>query len=138
MAMWDVDLTTRAGARSAVQMGSVGAFVFAGMGVLGAVLVGGVLAKDSVPAIGTMIGGGLEAAIGLVAGFRMRAGKGLVWASVTAVLLCLEMLLKLVTLSIGGMIISGVVMIYLVNGIRGLRALATRGDFTDDDMDVFS
>ena len=36
--MWDADLTTRMGAQTAARTGAIAAFVFAGLGLLGAVL----------------------------------------------------------------------------------------------------
>jgi hypothetical protein len=139
MAMWDVDLTTRMGAETATRMGSNAAFMFAGLGVLGAVLYGFVLIKTN-PAVatGSAIGGLFEAVIGIIAGLRLRGGKGLVWGGVAAVLLLLEEILKLVQLQLGGGIAIGiVVLVYLVNGLRGANALR-QNRFADDDADVFA
>ena len=138
MAFWDVDLTTRDGAQGAVRSGSTAAFVFAAMGILGAVLMGGLSGPSTDEGLGVIVGGSFEAVIGLVAGLRMRAGKGFYWAIAAALLLALELVGKLVMLSPGGAILSAVVLTYLVNGIRGLRALKHEVGYEDADVDVFS
>lgn len=138
MAFWNVDLTTRDGAQGAVRSGSTAAFVFAGMGVLGAALLGGMAGSGTDEGIGFIAGGLLEAVVGLVAGLRMRAEKGFYWAIAAAALLTLELIGKAVMLSPGGAIISGVVLTYLVNGIRGLRALKHEVGYADGDADVFT
>jgi hypothetical protein len=134
---WQIDLTTRAGAQSAVRMGSIAAFIFAGMGVLGALLVGLAAGAGTAEGLGVIIGGALEAVLGLIAGLRMRAGKGLVWAVVVAVFLVLELIGKLVMFSIVGSVLTAVVLVYLVNGIRGLRALKTELGYDDADVATF-
>ena len=138
MALWDADLTTRLGAQTAARTGAIAAFVFAGLGLLGAVLAAAFAMRTNPPlAIGTIIGGLLEALVGVVAGFRLRSGKGMVWGGVTAALATLELIGKVVSLQFGGLLIGGVVLVYLVNGVRGAAALR-RGPFADDDAETFA
>lgn len=134
---WQIDLTTRAGAQSAVRMGSIAAFIFAGMGVLGALLVGLAAGPGSAEGLGVIVGGAFEAVLGLVAGLRMRAGKGLIWAIIVAVFLGLELIGKVFVFSILGSVLTGVVLVYLVNGIRGLRALKSDVGYDDADIATF-
>jgi hypothetical protein len=136
--MWDVDLTTRMGAQTAARMGGTAAFVFAVLGVLGAVLAAAFVMRTNPPvAIGTIVGGLVEALIGLVAGFRLRLGKGMIWGGAAAALDALELITKVVSLQFGGLLIGGVVLVYLVNGVRGAAALR-RGPFADDDAETFA
>jgi len=64
-------------------------------------------------------------AIGLfvVTGLRLRSGKGAFWGSVTVAWLGLEVLGKLLAFSIPGLIINTVLLIVLINGVRGAWAL---------------
>ncbi len=137
MAMWDVDLTTRMGANTATRMGGIAAFVLAGLGVAGAlVYVFGVLNTDPAQVAGFVVGGLTEAVIGIVAGFRLRAGKGLVWGGLALVLAGLELIGKVVELHLGGLFIGAAVTVYLFNGVRGAYVLR-QGRFAEDEAEVF-
>jgi hypothetical protein len=83
-----------------------------------------------------MFGGLTEAVIGTIAGFRLRAGAGLVWGGATLILVALELIGKMVELRLSGLAIGIVVAIYLGNGVRGAYALR-RGGFGEDEADVF-
>jgi hypothetical protein len=135
--MWDVDLTTRMGARAATRRGGFAAFTFAGLGLLGVLFYGFVVMKTN-PAAATvaMFGGLGEAVIGTIAGFRLRAGAGLVWGGATLILVALEIIGKVVELRLSGLAIGIVVAIYLGNGVRGAYALR-RGGFCEDEAEVF-
>jgi hypothetical protein len=137
--MWDVDLATRAGAEKATRSGASGAFTFAALGALGVVFYGVFLMKTNPAlAINSMFGGTVEAVVGIIAGLRLRAGKGLVWGGVTLVLVVLEEIGKVVQRQFGGGIfICLVIIVYLVNGLRGAWALRQDG-FADDEADVFA
>lgn len=135
---WHIDLTTRAGAKSAAGQGALACFVFVGMAVLGVVVLGGMAGFSTPEGIGVMIGAGLEAVLGLIAGLRLRAGKGAYWAMAVAALAALELVGKLVALSIGGAILVGVILITIIQGIRGALALKNDRGFEDDDVEVFN
>lgn len=138
MAMWDVDLTTRAGAETATRMGSIACFIFSGMAVLGVLVGVGLSSTDIVLSLSMIIGGIVESLLGVVAGMLMRSQRGLVLAYIVAALMALELTIKIVTFSLVGIAISGVTMVYLVNGVRGLRALRGGLAFDDEQVDVFS
>ncbi|WP_209349330.1 hypothetical protein [Pontixanthobacter sp. CEM42] len=138
MSFWQIDLTTRAGAHTATSQGAIGCFIFAGLAMLGMLILGGAAGFTTTEGITAVVAVGLEVVVGLVAGFRMRAGKGAFWGIATAALLAFEMVVKIVTLTgLLGLVINGVVLVLIVQGIRG--ALALRGDavFDDDDVEVF-
>ncbi|GGY92378.1 hypothetical protein [Novosphingobium colocasiae] len=137
MAFYDIDLSTRMGAESAVHMGGVACFVFAAMSVLGIVIFGGTAGFTTPEGIGGMIGIGLQTLIGIAAGFRLRAGKGLILGMVVAVLLVLEIVAKIMAVSIFGTMITIGLMVMLVNGLRGARALRNKAGFAEDEAEVF-
>jgi len=138
MAFWDADLTTRMGAESAAHQGGLGCFIFSGLAVLGLVFFGGMTGFDTPEGIAGMAGAGAEALVGLIAGTRLRAGKGAFWGIAAAAILALEMLFKLVTLTIGGgLIINAVLLVVIVQGVRGAFALRSARGFAEDDAEVF-
>ena len=105
----------------------------------GGVLVGvGLSSTDIVLSLSMIIGGIVESLLGVVAGMLMRSQRGLVLAYIVAALMALELTIKIVTFSLVGIAISGVTMVYLVNGVRGLRALRGGLAFDDEQVDVFS
>ena len=135
---WHIDLTTRAGAKSAAGQGALACFVFCGMAVLGVILFGGMAGYSTPEGIAVMVGAGVEAVVGLIAGLRLRAGKGAYWGIAVAALAALELVGKVVALSIGGVVIVGVILITVVQGIRGALALKNGTSFEDDDIEVFN
>lgn len=137
MAFYDIDLTTRSGARGAAQQGGLACFVFAGLAVLGVVVFGGAAGYSSPEGIAAMTGAGAEALIGVIAGMRLRAGKGVYWGGIVAALLGIEIIMKVVSLAFGGMIISAILLVIVINGIRGAWALKRDVAFEDDDAEVF-
>lgn len=122
MAFWNVDLTTEDGALGATGNGAYACFIAAILTAISAFFLGG-MTSDMV-ARGAM---GVIAlvAIGLfvVTGLRLRSGKGAFWGSVAVAWLGLEVLGKLLALSIPGLIINTVLLIVLINGVRGAWAL---------------
>ena len=135
---WHIDLTTRAGARSAAYQGSIACFIFCGMAVLGLLIFGGLAGISTPQGLSIAIGAGLEIVVGLVAGLRLRSGKGAYWGIAAAALAALELIGKVVALSIGGVVITGLVIIMTVQGVRGAFALKSAAGFEDDDIDVFA
>ena len=138
MAFWDADLTTRMGAESAAFQGGLGCFIYSGMAVLGLVFFGGVNGFDTPEGIAGIAGVGAEVLVTTTAGFRLRAGKGAFWGSAAALIVGLELLFKLISLSInGGLIIGAVVLVVIVQGVRGAFALRSANGFAEDDAEVF-
>lgn len=125
MAIWSTDLTTEDGALGAAQMGGVACLVSAALTMLGAIMSTGLLATwDQFGAAPYLIMFALiQAGIYLAAAARLRAGKGVLWGSAAAVLLVLELLLKLVAVSVIGIILNVILLIFTINGIRGAQAL---------------
>jgi len=133
---WEVDLSTQAGAQSATRQAAFACFVFCGLGVLGIALAGGVIGFETPEGLGIAIVAALEIVVALIAGLRFRAGKGVVWGIVTAVLCSVELISKLMTLSITGIFITGAILAIIVQGVRG--ALALRANrFPDEDVGAF-
>ena len=140
MAFWNVDLTTEDGALGAAQIGGFACFVAAGLGVLGAAAIFA-FGRSSGPPTAAVIGAAaalVEALVFAIAGLRLRAGKGIVWGSVSAVLLLLEIVAKIAALAIPGIIINGIVLVGVINGIRGVRALRRVDLSSDDAAEIFS
>lgn len=138
MAFWNVDLTTRSGAETAADQGGLACFFVAGLTVLGALVFGGLAGFDTIEGQITMATIGLQAVIALIAGFRLRAGKGAFWGMAVAAFLVLEIVTKLVTLNgIGGLVLNVVFLIMVVQGVRGAWALRSQVPFEDDQVEVF-
>jgi hypothetical protein len=138
MAFWEIDLTTRAGADTATYQGALASFIFSGQAVLGMVLFGGIAGYSTPEGITAIAGAGLELVIGLIAGFRLKAGKGAYWGLVAATFMVLEMIAKVIVFSPGGLLIGALILVYTVNGIRGAFALKKGVGFEDDDIEVFA
>ena len=86
----------------------------------------------------TLASAGIEAAIFLIAGWRLRKGKGLILGSIGALLLLLEGLFKLASLSIGGVVIDAVLLVVIANGLRGAWALRKGLVDPSEVADVFN
>lgn len=136
MNFWKIDLTTRDGAENAASAGGLMSFIAAGMTVLGGLLVflSSATGVERVGAIGGVL---LEFLIFLIAGLRLRTGRGLVWGIVATVLLGIEIVMKLIGLSIVGTVINLLILVGLVNGVRAAATLR-RDTFPEDVADVFS
>ena len=139
MGFFKIDLTTRYGAESAARSGSLGRFIAAGLTALT-----GIYAFVTNPAVGDMVfalGFGFvffpQFLLFLMAGFRLRAGKGLVLGGAAIVLLIAETVSQLVTFGFLGLLIRLALLISLIEGVRGAWAL--RHDrFAEDVADVFT
>lgn len=138
MAFWDADLTTRMGAESAADQGSIGCFLLGGLTLIAAFLSSNVLDPGELEG---QIGIGLvalQAVVCFIAGFRLRQGKGAYWAMAVAFLLGIEIITKLVTMTaLPGLIISAVLMVIVIQGIRGALALRGQHAFDDEDAAAF-
>ena len=138
MAFWDVDLSTRSSAETAADQGGLACFTTAGLTVLGALFFGGMVGFDTLE--GQLAAGliGLQGLIALVAGFRLKAGKGVFWGSAVAAMLVLEIIDKLLNaLAFGGLILNVFFLVMVVQGVRGAWALRRGTGFEDDQVEVF-
>lgn len=131
MAFWDADFTTRAGSETATGQAGLACFILAGFRVFAAAFLGGMTGIDTLE--GQVIAGitGLEAVVAIIAGLRFRSGKGAYWGMAVAALLGLTILNGVVSLSLGGVVMSSIFLVIIVQGVRG--ALALRGDDFDED-----
>jgi hypothetical protein len=144
MAFWDIDLTTRAGAKGATDTGALACFVYAaasfgGLALSGALLSGGEMLRNGSLAIGIVVVAGIEIVVGVIAGLRLRSGKGAYWGIAAAAVIVLDIISHLVSL-MGwvGLILCAVLLVLVVNGIRGALALKKGIGFDDDVYDTFN
>jgi hypothetical protein len=138
MAFWSTDTTTEDGALSATGLGGVACFVSAGLTVLGAVMLGGLQMQgpQGIFVLGFAV---IELLVFLIAGWRLRAGKGLVWGSIAAALLLLELVTKVAVLMINvGLILNVILLIVTVNGVRGAWALRKGIVNPEEEAAIFS
>jgi len=141
MALWNIDLTTEDGALGAAQMGGAACFVAAALGAWGTAMSGGLLASqgESAAAVAVVVISLSVILLYLVAGFRLRAGKGAIWGGVAAVLLVLDILLRLAALSFSvALLIDVILLIVVVNGIRGARAFHAGKFDADEVAEIFN
>ena len=139
MALWNVDLTTEDGALGAAQMGGFACFVAAVLSLLG---VAALFVVGTVGGLSTMVlaGGAFamaEVVLFAIAGLRLRAGKGEVWGYAAAIVLAIELLVKIAAVSFIGIMINIILLIALGNGIRGARALRRLGMGADEVATIF-
>lgn len=138
MAFWSIDLTTEDGAVGAARMGGAACFVTAGLTVLGLVMILG-LAPDKGAALAAVPGIAAEFLIFVVAGFRLRAGRGLVWGSVAALVLVLEIAAKAITFTAPfGIVLNVVLLILIANGLRAAWALRKGIADPEAEAEIFS
>ena len=107
----------------AQKAGRVVALVFVAMNVLGALVV--YFADTSLPGMGTiedktgaLIGIAAEALFALFVAWRFHVGKGAFAGSALLLLVLLEILLKIVGGSIGGIVILGFLTVGLFHAVR--------------------
>ena len=137
MAVWDIDLSNRAGARGASYQGALAAYVYAGMTALGGLFALGRL--DLATLAGKIAAGQMAAQllVAVVAGIMLRDGRGAFWGVALAVFMVINLIGGLFTWAIGGVILTGLLLLVLVNGLRGTFALRGDSRFADDDIDIF-
>ncbi len=134
MAVWDIDLTTRAGARTGAYQASLVCFVFAGLSLVG--LVFG-LYKGMIS--GLLLGGAaLQIAVFIIAGLRLRQGKGFFWGIGAALLIVLALAGTLAGGAIGAAGLFLLLLVFLGNGLRGALALHRGTGFGDDEIEAFN
>lgn len=129
MAFWNIDLTTEDGALGAASNGAYACFIAAVLTAISGFIFGG-LASDTIARGATAILAVLNIGLFVITGLRLRRGKGAFWGSVAVAWLSLEMLSKLLAVAIPGLIISAVLLIVVINGVRGAWAL--RRGIVDD------
>lgn len=134
MAFWNTDLTTQDGAEGAAQNGGFACFIAAGLTVVGMAMLVAMYNGPAEGLVGGIAGVASETVVFTVAGFRLRAGKGVIWGGVAALLLIIEMVMKLVTMTgIAGIVINFVLLAFMINGVRGALALR-RGDLDVEEV----
>ncbi|MFM5924461.1 MAG: hypothetical protein ACKOPG_09770 [Novosphingobium sp.] len=142
MAAWSIDLTTRAGARTAARTAGTACLLYATATAVGGlfVLFAGATALQPGPGQTSLnILPFLLAGFAAITGFRLQAGKGLYWGAALALVIALELLARLAAFSgIFGIVLCLVVLIFLIQGLRGARALQAGTGFEDDDIEAFS
>lgn len=140
MAFWNVDLETRMGAESAANQGSLACFIFAGFSVLAAVFAGAVLpsglADNNAALLFYLTVVGVQLAVVLVAGFRLRAGKGAFWGLAATALMALNTLSQLISFALIALVISAILLVFMVQGVRGAFALRN-AHFSEDEIEAF-
>jgi hypothetical protein len=138
MAFWSTDMTTEDGALGAAGQGGVACFASAVLTVIGTVFVGA-LQMQGPQAMFVLGFAGVELLVFLVAGWRLRSGKGLIWGSAAAALLLLELVTKLAVLMIGiGLLLNAILLIVTVNGVRGAWALRKGLPDAEAEAEIFS
>lgn len=136
MAFWDIDLTTRMGAESAADNGGLACYVKAGFMVFGAFVFGGMAGFDTTEGQIIIAMQLAQVVVFAIAGFRMRSGKGAFWGMAAAALLVLIILDTLIAMTYGGIIINTVLLVVVVQGVRGAMALRSSA-FSEDDLETF-
>ena len=138
MSIWNPDLATRMGAKSAADMGGLACFVYAGLCGLSMVISGGAVGYTSPEGTLFLAIVGAQAVLAVITGFRMRAGKGAFWGAATLAIMALELFGKLISLAIGfGLIFAVILMVLVFHGVRGAFALRRGDGFTDEEADAF-
>jgi hypothetical protein len=139
MAAWDIDLTTRAGAKTGAYQASLVCFVFAGLSMVGLLFLGGITKYSSGQISGLILGAAvLQVAVFVIAGLRLRQGKGLFWGIGAALLIVLALVGNLANAAIGAAGLNLLLLVFLGNGLRGALALHRGTSFEDDDIEAFS
>lgn len=126
VALWNTDMTTDAGARVAAQNGGYACFAVAVLMVIGNA-ISGEPALWSLDPVSVVFGLGI--AVFVVAGLRLRAGKGIVLGSLATALLIFDTVrFSLFSFSLDiffflSLIVIAFLLVGMINGVRGARAL---------------
>ncbi len=138
MAFWNADLTTRMGAESAADNGGLACFIYGGFSVLGIAFFGSFVGYDTPEGLAILAATGVQVLVAILAGFRLRSGKGAFWGIAVAVLMTLDLIGKLISLAIGvGLVVNVILLIVLIQGVRGAWALRSGVGFDEDDTEAF-
>ena len=137
MAVWDIDLETRMGAQSAADQAGLAAFVFAGLTVISGFFLGSMMdlaTPEGMTFAAIML---FQIVLGVAAGIRLRQGHGAWLGIAMAVVIGANVLLQAINLQFGlGLIINALLLIWMVQGIRGALALR-QGQFDEDAYEAF-
>lgn len=137
MGLWNTDLSTPRSARRAAELGSLGCFVLAGLTLLAGFMARDVINPAQLEGQISVVLIILQAIVGIVAGIRLRGGRGVYWAMAVVALLLLEIVTKLVTMSgLPGLIINIALLVIVIHGIRGAMALRST-DAAEEDGAAF-
>jgi hypothetical protein len=134
---WQADLTTRTGAQTAAHQGALACFIACGLTLLSVLFLGSQLGFTTLAGIVASMSIGINAIIYGVAGLRFRAGKGAFWGIAAAIFMGLEFVSKLISVSFGGIIINGILLVIIIQGTRAAFALRKDAGFGEDDVEVF-
>jgi hypothetical protein len=138
MKLWRVDLTTEDGIRGAMETAGFACFVAAGLTALSLVFVLGLgrASEESGELAAAMLILLVPAlAVYLIAGWRFRAGKGVIWGSAAILVTGLFLLTGLLSISLPSILTNGIVMLLLIGGVRG--AIAARRGLPSDTAEIF-
>ena len=138
MAVWDIDLSNRAGARGASYQAALACFVYCGMTALGGFFVSGLIDVSSPQGKVTAVLVAAQLLLTLIAGILLRQGRGAVWGVAVAAVMVLNLVGSLIQISIFSAILTGLLLLLLINGLRGTFALRSASRFVDDDIDAFT
>lgn len=118
------DMTRHANARKAARVGAVGAFLLAAATAFAGYFSAAQLDTTRLEGqIGIALVG-LQVLLCLVAGARLWQGKGAYWAVAVALLVTLEIVTKIATMTaLPGLVVNFAFLATLVIGIRGALAL---------------
>ena len=137
MAVWDIDLSNRAGARGASYQAALAAYVYAGMTVLGGLFAMGMFDLATTAGKVAAVQVVAQLAVAVIAGILLRDGRGAFWGLALAAFMVFNLIGGLLTGALGGVILTGLLLLVLVNGLRGTFALRSDMRFADDDIDIF-
>jgi hypothetical protein len=80
----------------------------------------------------------LQIAVFIIAGLRLRQGKGFIWGIGAALLIVLALAGNLAGGAIAAAGLNLLLLVFLGNGLRGAWALYRGTSFEDDDIEAFT
>ena len=129
MSKWFPEVDDHDGADAALKGGFIGALGFAAMLVIGMAVLqfAGALPAPGQPiqnSTGALVGIAIELALVLVAAWRFKIGKGLVWGPAILLLFALELVSKLLAggFGVAWILFYAAIGAGLINGVRGAWA----------------
>ncbi|WP_095012581.1 hypothetical protein [Tsuneonella mangrovi] len=144
MSQWFPDVSEYEGAKKALNGGFYACLAFAAMNVLGIVFI--MLAAKNPSSgeavtqmTGAIFGVLVELTIVLIAAWRFKREKGLIWGTLALLLFALEVFMKVAggTTNVGWIFFYAAIFAGLANGLRGAWAIRSN-EFVDIDAETFS